>query len=446
MAMGVKMGCQKPSTNGGFHVMLEVSLPTAFTRHMGKLTMQPTQQEIPLAPMNANALRKQVMDCIRELLQSKVARQPGAGEVLGIVQGKCGWEARVVFLAAIQALREDHALPGYNRDYLRQTLTDEVVEAALVGDAKVIHDTQSAVDELFQRSQAYRSTKGFQEMLQFMARFRKYAPFNNMLVRLQNPACGYYATARHWQTEFGARIKEDARPMLILAPAHPVLLVYDLDSVENPPLPEHLREFALVTGEWEEEALPRLLGNAKRDRIQVDFKPLSATNAGKATTQVQTRGWKLRVVIHDGLDNRARFSVLLHELAHIYLGHLGGDGDGWWPCRTNLSLASVEVEAESVAYIVCERFGLHTTAAQYLAAHSASGKLPGGVSVEMIGKVASRLLEAASRLLPERKAGKLSEKERLGSIFARRADIVRRMREKLGTTKPADMSESPHRG
>ena len=49
-----------------------------------------------------------------------------------------------------------------------------------------------------------------------------------MLVRLQNPTCGFYATEPDWVKRFERKLKEDARPMLILAPMHPVMLVYDL--------------------------------------------------------------------------------------------------------------------------------------------------------------------------------------------------------------------------
>lgn len=59
--------------------------------------------------------------------------------------------------------------------------------------------------------------------------------------------------------------------------------------------------------------------------------------------------------------------ALLSELAHIDLGHVGTDADHWWPCRTNLTHRTVEIEAESVSSIVCTRAGLTTSAASDLA-------------------------------------------------------------------------------
>lgn len=63
-----------------------------------------------------------------------------------------------------------------------------------------------------------------------MAKFRRYSPYNNMLVKVQNPHCSFYASKYDWYNRFGRQIKEDAKPMLILAPMYPVMLVYDLDE------------------------------------------------------------------------------------------------------------------------------------------------------------------------------------------------------------------------
>jgi len=97
-------------------------------------------------------------------------------------------------------------------------------------------------------------------------------------VRIQNPTCSFYATERDWKDRFERRIKEDARPMLILAPMHPVMLVYPLDETEGPSLPQELNTFAHFQGEWNPEWLLRTVQNAGlRDRILANFKTLSST-------------------------------------------------------------------------------------------------------------------------------------------------------------------------
>ena len=106
----------------------------------------------------------------------------------------------------------------------------------------------------------------------------------------------------------------------------------------------------------------------KRDKILVQFKSLSSTNAGIATTRLSDSTYKMRIVIHDKLDDRSRYSVICHELAHIYLGHLGTDKDNWWPCRINLTHSTVEIEAEAVSYIVTLRVGLKSPSDSFLIA------------------------------------------------------------------------------
>jgi len=244
----------------------------------------------------------------------------------------------------------------------------------------------------------------YQETISFMARFKEYAPYNNMLVKIQNPSCGFYATEKDWLKRFGRFVKEDARPMLILAPKHPVLLVYDLDSTEGPPLPDKLELFAKVTGDWDPGVFSRTLENVERDKILIQFKELSSTHGGFATTRLRDGNCKMRIVIHQGLDDRSKYAVLCHELAHIYLGHLGSDEDGWWPYRINLDKRSVEIEAEATAYIVASRVGLLTTSHAYISTYLKDSKVPKAVSIELISKVSGRIEDMGRRKLPARKS------------------------------------------
>ena len=199
-----------------------------------------------------------------------------------------------------------------------------------------------------------------------MARFKDYAPYNNMLVKLQNPSCGFYATARDWQGRFNRRLRDDARPLLILAPMHPVMLVYDLDQTEGDAVPDELEKFGKFSGDFRDKWLSHSISNAERYRIQIGFRTLSSTHGGFATLARASGDGKMRVVVHDELDNPSRFGILCHELAHIMLGHLGSDWDRWWPARANLSTKTMEIEAEAVAFIVTQRFGLKGSSAEYL--------------------------------------------------------------------------------
>lgn len=379
----------------------------ANTRSAGARFTQPElflpedRQQGFFASVRGKQLLEQTTTLITKLLDAR--GQPGAEEVLSKIEQDIGWIGRWIFWEAVRRMREDKTLPAYQRDYLTTALSDEAVRQALAGDADLKKTYRSTLDELVRRSSQYRRSDAFREMIEFTARFRDYAPYNNLLVKIQNPSCGFYATARDWNLRFNRDIKEDARPLLILAPMHPVMLVYDVDQTEGPPLPKNLTDFATTEGKFEPEWLDHLLQNAERDRILVRFQELSSTHGGFATTRLRDESFKMRIAVHNGLDQASSFSVLCHELAHIYLGHLGSDQDGWWPSRINLSHATVEIEAEATSYIVATQLGLTPVSESYLASFITGDSIPETVSIELITKVAGKLTEMAKRKLSPRK-------------------------------------------
>jgi hypothetical protein len=327
--------------------------------------------------------------------------RPSADELITELETKLGVEARWDLLAVVRGLVESGGLIRADRDYLNGLIEDGSLNKALRGKDAPDRELLSTIDLLLQASRTYRTSSGFQEMIEFMGRFRDYAPYNNMLVRLQNPSCGFYATASDWLGRFRRKIREDGRPMLILAPMHPVMLVYDLDQTYGEELPKELLEFSQFKGDWQKTWLDRLIENAKGHRIRIDFKPLSQTHSGFATLDRATGKWKMRIAIHDGLDGPSRFGVLCHELAHILLGHLGTDRDHWWPGRSNLGRATVEIEAG--AYIVASRHGLSGSSAAYVSRYLKGGDLPTGVSLDSIAKVAAHIERMAREVVPARR-------------------------------------------
>ncbi len=343
----------------------------------------------------------------------RTAHRPGPFELVRMARAAIGAEASWQLPSALAFLTRGGDVRTADRDYCRSLAESGEVINALRGTENEPPDITSTIDALIAQGRAYRSSTAFQEMVTFMGRFRDYAPYNNMLVKLQNPSCGFYATERDWRARFNRHLIEDARPMLILAPMHPVMLVYDLDQTAGEPVPDHLLQFAKFTGDFRQDWLKHSVANAAKYKIGVTFKELSSTHAGFATHARASGDCKMRIVVHDELDNASRFGVLAHELAHILLGHLGSDFDNWWPARANLSHHAMEVEAEAVAYIVGQRFGLSGSSPSYVSVHLVGESIPPGVSLELIAKTAG-LIERfakeshlpAPRSRPVRKPGR----------------------------------------
>jgi quercetin dioxygenase-like cupin family protein len=90
------------------------------------------------------------------------------------------------------------------------------VDTALRGADAPKKEIASSIDSLLRHSKVYQYSEQFREMVNFMARFRDYAPYNNMLVRLQNPTCSFYATERDWNERFGRNLKDrDVTPTIM---------------------------------------------------------------------------------------------------------------------------------------------------------------------------------------------------------------------------------------
>ena len=98
-----------------------------------------------------------------------------------------------------------------------------------------------SLDELFTLTLQYKTSRAYYDLLQFVARFRKYSPFNAMLVHVQKPGARYVAPPNRWLRDHGRRIRPGAHPLVILQPMGPVMFVFDVsdtESLENaPPFP-----------------------------------------------------------------------------------------------------------------------------------------------------------------------------------------------------------------
>lgn len=75
------------------------------------------------------------------------------------------------------------------------------------------------------------------------------------------------------------------------------------------------------------------------------------------------KSYKWKIVANRQASIESRFVTLAHELAHIYLGHLGPSWDGYsWPDRRTLPHPCQEFEAAVVSNNIAEIFGLKANA------------------------------------------------------------------------------------
>jgi len=198
---------------------------------------------------------------------------------------------------------------------------------------------------------------------------RTFAPFNAMLLHVQKPGLTYAASAADWRIRFGRTVKRAARPLLIMWPFGPVALVYDILDTVGPPLPPGVESFA-AEGDFNESDIGRMLRHMDLRNLEVEFFDGGDGSAGwieLRKPQTKKEPALQRIYLNRNHSPNTKFATLTHELAHLYLGHLGPDREKGVKDRRGLGPDVVELEAESVAYVVCQRQGVECSSHSYLA-------------------------------------------------------------------------------
>lgn len=277
------------------------------------------------------------------------------------------------------------------------------------------------LDELFSLTNQYKTSKAYRNLLQFVTRFRSYSPFNAMLVHIQMPGAVFVAPPHRWLRDYGRRIGLGARPLVILQPMGPVMFVFDVSDTEPTEearrLPREVENPFEVRHGYVGGSLELMIDNAKRDGIRITERKEGSQSAGSIRwvakgvheSQPFQRGVdknrgpvyvgipvKYDLVINAGLSREARYATIVHELAHLYCGHLGTPKVQWWPDRRGLRCEIQEFEAESVAYLVCLRCGIDTSPEQYLSHYLDEQEWVPPISLERVMKAAG-LIESMSR-------------------------------------------------
>jgi len=285
-----------------------------------------------------------------------------------------------------------------------------------------------ALDELFKLTYSYKSSKSYYELVKFVTRFWFYSPYNAMLINVQMPGAKFVAPPNRWLRIYGRRIKSGARPIVILQPMGPVMFVFDVSDTEPTkkarPLPPEVENPFEVKNGFIGPGLERIIENAKRDGVRIIYKDQGSQAAGligqaaggiKQNQEFQTGVDKngnsiiaeipvrYDMIINRKLSREGQYATIVHELAHLYCGHLGTFNVKWWADRRGLKLNQLEFEAESVAYLVCARANIANPSDQYLAGYINEKEEVPPISLESVMKTAGLIEKMSKQKMKPRK-------------------------------------------
>jgi len=250
------------------------------------------------------------------------------------------------------------------------------------------------INELFKSIIQKKQTGEIEQFFKFQKNNPQHAPFNNALVYTQNPECVYYMTAKQWGVK-NRTIIEGSRPLVILFPFGPVQFVYDLKNTQG----EDNLDLNTCIHWWKEKKSNILTEEIFNKTVKhfekkyqiplISKQPKEYFEKHSLSTGGYARGDKnsnkLEITLHPRYsalnDNNIdeAYGILVHEIAHIFLGHLGqkdyevknkeGKITTKQLCkdRPGLTKPVIELEAELTAWLVFNRFGIEKQSVEYLA-------------------------------------------------------------------------------
>ncbi len=107
---------------------------------------------------------------------------------------------------------------------------------------------------------------------------------------------------------------------------------------------------------------------------------------------------RLEICLKESASDEENFSVLVHELAHLMLGHTGhsliyhqGNKKTIVLNQRQIAPPTMELEAETVSFLICRKMGLETRSAEYLAGYIKNTEALQYFSYELVVRTADKI-------------------------------------------------------
>jgi len=275
----------------------------------------------------------------------------------------------------------------------------------------------SSIEELLQLTEEAKRSEKFKEWLDVQSKFHNYSYRNSWLIKLQCPDATKVAGYRQWQEKFDRYVKEGESAIWIWAPFEGKICPecgtpkYKHDSTDC----EYFEEEDVDEDDWdqgivgfkpvpvfdisqtESEELPELdtsvqgeiNGLLKRVKKFAEEKDIKVEIVDENEWNRGSDGFaKDGKVTVKQQDIPTTTSVLIHELSHVLAGHTSDNG-----FSSGIERMKEEVEAESIAYIVGEKFGLDMSNSSFYLASYKANREAFEESLKTITDVSSEIIE-----------------------------------------------------
>ena len=209
----------------------------------------------------------------------------------------------------------------------------------------------------------------YRDYLKQMSKFHSYSFRNSLLILLQNENATFVAGYKTWQNQFNRNVNKGEKGITIFAPCpykvkketeftndkgekekkvEEILIpkfravtVFDVSQTSGEPLKEIAEE---LKGEYKD--FSRLFEAIKKcSNFAISFKA-GTTEKGCCYTKEK------RITIKEGMSDNQTIKTLIHEIAHEKLHS---------EPRENMTVNQREIEAESIAFVVANYFGIDTS-------------------------------------------------------------------------------------
>ena len=300
---------------------------------------------------------------------------------------------------------------------------------------------QEITDKLEEGLKELFESEKYKTYLTTMSKFHNYSFNNTLLIAMQKPEATLVAGYKAWQKNFERHVNKGEKAIRILAPApykikeerdklDPVtgemmfdengmpqkeqvevtipafraVSVFDVSQTDGKPIPELEAQELLSTVEGYEDFVQALMNVAP---VPIGFEDIPSDSKGYFHTEEK------RIAVQENMSESQTLKTMVHEVAHSMLHNKEINRDDLIeePAKDR---NTKEVEAESVAYTVCQHFGIDTSdySFGYIAGWS-SGKDMKELksSLDTIRKTASELITGIEGALRELQLNREMEQE-----------------------------------